>query len=175
MEATNSNAVSEGTTLMADGAVETVDNKKSKYTACSYLRAVTARKFQDQIGWPPLRNLLEIIDKNQIVDCPVMREDVMAAEDIFGLNLGSLKGKTPRSASTPVDETVTAVPPTIMERCREIVLAVELMFINKVPMLVTISRNLKFGTVAISRTKARDRSSRGFVKQRISTTAVASP
>jgi Reverse transcriptase (RNA-dependent DNA polymerase) len=89
------------------------------------------------------------------MDCPVTREDVMAAEDIFGTNLGSLKGKTPRSASTPVDETVTAVPPAIMERCKEIVLAVDLMFINKVPLLVTISHNLKFGTVAHLKNKSK--------------------
>jgi hypothetical protein len=79
----------------------------------------------------------------------------MAAEDIFGTILGSLKGKTPRSASVPVDEVVTAVPPTIMERCKEIVLAVDLMFINKVPMLVTISHGLKFGTVAHLKNKSK--------------------
>jgi hypothetical protein len=104
MVAKGSETAQSGTTMMAAGAIETVDNKKSSYTARSYSRAVAARKFQDQIGRPPLRNLLEIIDKNLVVDCPITREDVMAAEDIFGTNLGSLKGKTPRSASTPVDE-----------------------------------------------------------------------
>jgi hypothetical protein len=117
MVAKGSETAQSGTTMMAAGAIETVDDKKSSYTARSYSRAVAARKFQDQIGRPPLRNLLEIIDKNLVVDCPITREDVMAAEDIFGTNLGSLKGKTPRSASTPVNELVTAVPPAIMERC----------------------------------------------------------
>jgi hypothetical protein len=101
MEAKNATAVME-TMLMASGGIKMVDNKKSRYTSHAYSRAVAAKKFQDQIGCPPLRKVLEIIDKNLIVNCPVTREDVMAAEDIFGTNLGALKGKTPRRASVPV-------------------------------------------------------------------------
>jgi hypothetical protein len=115
MVAKGSKTAQTGTTMMVAGAIETVDDKKSRYTARSYSRAVAARKFQDQIGRPPLRNLLKIIDKNLFANCPLTQEDVMVAKDIFGTNLGSLKGKTPHSASIPVDEIVTAVPPAIME------------------------------------------------------------
>jgi hypothetical protein len=75
-------------------AVVTVASKKHKYTKRSYARAVKARQFQDAIGRPPMRKLIELIDKNLIANCPVTREDVIAAEDIFGPKLGSLKGKT---------------------------------------------------------------------------------
>jgi hypothetical protein len=81
----------------------TVASKKSKYTKRSYTRAVKARQFQDAIGRPPMRKLLEIIDKNLIANCPVTREDVIAAEVIFGPNLGSLKGKTVRYPPLPIE------------------------------------------------------------------------
>lgn len=121
MLATNAKQMELGTTLAGSGSITTVDDQKSKYTVRSYSRAVKARKFQDLISRPPLRKLLEIIDKNLIADCPITREDVMVAEDIFGTNLGSLKGKTPHRPPIPVNNWVTAVPPAIMARCQEIV------------------------------------------------------
>jgi hypothetical protein len=71
MVAKNADDTARGTTLMVSGAIETVDNKKSNYTARSYSRAIAARKFQDQFGQPPLRTVLEIIDKNLVSDCPI--------------------------------------------------------------------------------------------------------
>jgi hypothetical protein len=34
-----------------------------------------------------------------------------------------------------------------MERCHDVTLCIDIMFVNKIPFLVTISRNIKFGTV----------------------------
>lgn len=42
---------------------------------------------------------------------------------------------------------MTDVPLVIMERYRNITLAIDIMFINKVPFFITISRNVKFRTV----------------------------
>jgi hypothetical protein len=39
------------------------------------------------------------------------------------------------------------MPMTIMEKYRELILCVDVMFVNKLPLLVTISRGIKFGTV----------------------------
>jgi hypothetical protein len=74
--------------------INTVDDTKSRYTNRDYSRAPLARKIQDIIGRPGTRSYLHIINNNLLPNCPVTREDVLAAEDIFGPNLGSLKGKT---------------------------------------------------------------------------------
>ena len=80
-------------------------------------------------------------------DCPVKRADIAVAKDIFGPNLGALKGKTAWWPNPHVAMGVDGVPPEIIKAHHSIVLTMDLMFINKVAFLVTISRNLKFGTV----------------------------
>jgi hypothetical protein len=74
--------------------VNTVADKKSNYTNRNYKQALLARKIQNMIGRPSLRSFLQIVENNLLKNCPVNRADVLAAEDILGPNLGSLKGKT---------------------------------------------------------------------------------
>jgi hypothetical protein len=94
-----------------------------------------------------IRSYLNIVEKNLLKDCPVVRADVLAAEDIFGPNLGSLKGKTVRRSGERVRPEYEQIPTSIMERYRDVTLCVDIMFVNKIPFLVTISRHIKFGTV----------------------------
>jgi hypothetical protein len=73
----------------------------------------------------------------------------MNAEDIFGPELGSIKGKTVREASDQVRAGgLVPIPATIMAHYRKVILCADVMKVNKMPFLVTISRALKFGTVA---------------------------
>ena len=99
------------------------------------------------IGRPSLKTFLRIIDTNQLPNCPVTRDDVMAAEDILGPNLGSLKGKTPHQKSLLAPTVVTSVPRPIMLKYRDVSIAIDFMFINKIPFFMTMSHDLKFGTV----------------------------
>ena len=39
---------------------------------------------------------MKIVKQNLLKNCPVTTEGIMVAEDIFGPNLGSLKGKMAR-------------------------------------------------------------------------------
>jgi hypothetical protein len=80
-------------------------------------------------------------------NCPVNAADITAAEDIYGTNLGSLRGKTVHRPNSHIQTGVDGVPPEIMLLHREVTLAVDIMFINAVPFFITVSRNIKFGTV----------------------------
>jgi Reverse transcriptase (RNA-dependent DNA polymerase) len=82
-----------------------------------------------------------------LANCPVTEHDVRVADDIYGPNLGSLKGKTVHRPSPHVHAGVDPVPPDILGRHRGVTLAIDIMFVNKIPFLVTLSRNLKFLTV----------------------------
>lgn len=126
--------------------VSTVDEIKSKYTNRDYQRAVLARKLQRIIGRPSTRQFIDIVDRNLLPNCPVTRQDIVAAEHIFGPDVGSLKGKTVRRPGFPVETQYSDVPASIMSRYRSVTLGGDIMFVNKVPILVTISRNIKFGT-----------------------------
>jgi hypothetical protein len=41
----------------------------------------------------------------------------------------------------------------IMEKYRDVTLCIDIMFVNKVPFLVTISRHIKFGTVEVLKSR----------------------
>jgi hypothetical protein len=91
---------------------------------------------------------LELANKGRIINCDVTQQDILNAEHIFRPDNGSLKGKTVRKASDQVQSgDLVPIPATIMAHYRNVVLCVDVVKVNKMPFLVTISRAIKFGTV----------------------------
>ena len=76
--------------------INTVAENKAKYTNEDYLKALTARRLQIKIGRPSTKQFIRIVTSNQLPNCPITKADIMAAEHIFGPDVGSLKGKTVR-------------------------------------------------------------------------------
>ena len=126
--------------------ITTVADKADKYTDRALQRARVARRLQNIIMRPGARQLMDVA-VSHLKGCPVTKADVKAAEDIYGPNLGALKGKTVSRPNPHVPAGVDQVPTSIMKVHRSVTLAIDVMFINKVAFLITISRNLKFGTV----------------------------
>ena len=129
--------------------VNTVAENKTKYSNQDYSQAVLARTIQRMIGRPSLKSYLRIIETRQLKNCPIHSEDVLAAEDIFGPDIGSLKGKTVRKGNSIVDTTLVPIPAMILEKYKSLVLAADIMKVNKIPFLISISRAIKFGTVTL--------------------------
>jgi hypothetical protein len=74
--------------------LNTVADQRDIYTKREVKAANRARKVQNIMMYPSKRQFLEISDKNLIRNNPVQRADINAAENIYGSNLGALKGKT---------------------------------------------------------------------------------
>jgi hypothetical protein len=73
--------------------LSTVSDKRKLYTKQAYKHAVLVRKLQNTIMQPSTcRYQDNIIDYMTV--CPVTKPDIQATENIFGPNIGSLKGKT---------------------------------------------------------------------------------
>jgi hypothetical protein len=87
------------------------------------------------------------VTSNQLRNCPITKADIIAAEDIFGPEVGSLKGKTTRRRPHKVRQIIEHLPAEVMARYRNVTLCVDIMFVNEIPMLVTLSRKVKFATV----------------------------
>jgi hypothetical protein len=127
-------------------AINTVDENKSRYSNRDYSRAVLARKLHQILGRPSTRDYIRIVETKQLPNCPIERDDIMTAEDIFGRDIRTLKGKTVRRGSQHIGLIRTDIPSTIMNRYKKVTIAGYIMKINKIPFMMTISRHIKFGT-----------------------------
>ena len=79
--------------------VSTVKERADKYTRRALKRASQARKFQNIIMRPGERKFKEVCLRH-LQNYPITKGDVAIANDVFGRNLGSIKGKTPRSVAS---------------------------------------------------------------------------
>ena len=127
--------------------VNTVRDNKRNMTNNDYLRALRARELQIMVGRPSDKDLIKILKTSSLPNCPVTPRDVIFANKLFGPDVGALKGKTTRRGPPVVDSPVAVDTTSILEHYGEVTLCVDLMYVNKVPLLVTLSRNIKFGTM----------------------------
>ena len=135
----------ENTTLV----VNTVKENRSNYTNNDYLWALRAWEIQITMGRPSTTTFLDLLKKNGIANCPVTPADVEAAEYILGPDIGSLKGKMTWPSPPMVDPPVIGIPADMLKQYQKVTLCVDIMYVNKVAMLVSISRKIKFGTIEI--------------------------
>jgi Reverse transcriptase (RNA-dependent DNA polymerase) len=129
--------------------VNTVAENRSNYTNRDYQRALLARTIQQKIGRPSTRTFISIVENNLLPNCPITRDDIVAAEKILGPDVGSLKGKTVRKGSVRVEGSMINIPASIFEQYRDVVLAGDIMFVSKMPFFMSISRKIKFGTAEL--------------------------
>ena len=80
--------------------VITVEDSKKKYTPKGVKQAEVARRLQDIVMRPPSKKLQSILAKGLIRNCPVESRHIQFADEIYGKNLGAVRGKTVRRAVT---------------------------------------------------------------------------
>ncbi len=121
--------------------VNTVDENKSNYMTRDYGCSKATKHDWQTID----KGFVKIVQSN-LPNCPITTRDIMVAEDILGPNLGSLKGKTVYRQGGHVKTQHINLPMAIISKHQQVVLCIDIISVNKIPFLETISRRIKFGT-----------------------------
>ena len=129
--------------------ITTVTENKQKYSQNDVKRADGVRALQKIIGHPTARQLSYLLDHHLIPNSPFTSHDVQRAEQIYGPDLGNLKGKTTRRDPPTVDQVMQHCPDTIIDQYGHVMLSADIMHVNGIPFLVTRSRHIHFGTMDV--------------------------
>ena len=126
--------------------MQTVEQNESFYTAQQIERAKAARRLLATLGSPSVQDLKAAIRMNAIANNPVTTEDVNIAEAIYGVDLGTLKGKTVKTTPKGVRKNHIEIPSELYTKNSEITLYIDTMFVNEQAFLTTISRGVMYRT-----------------------------
>ena len=124
--------------------LQTIRENRKGFNQREYDRALQARRLMHIVGAPTTDNLKSMLRQNVINNCPITTRDVDNAEKIFGKDISTLKGKSTRPKPTTVIDDYVDIPTEIMENNREVELCMDIMYINDLPFLTTIDRQIKF-------------------------------
>ena len=122
--------------------VQTVEENMKFHTPREIKRAKLARDLIAALGSPSVADLKAAIAMNAIANLPVTMKDVDIAEKIFGPDLGTIKGKTTRRKPLPMVTDQIAIPPQLYEKRDALDLCIDIMFVNEMPFLTSITKAL---------------------------------
>jgi hypothetical protein len=98
------------------------------------------------VGYPSPKDFRNMVRSNMIPNYPVTHSDVKASNNIFGPDIASLKVKTARVTPSPVTTQYVSIPPEIIELNKDVALTDDVMFVNKLPFMISMARKIKFTT-----------------------------
>ena len=127
--------------------VETVEENKLGFSERQIARAEQAKRLYEMIGFPSMKDFKTIIQMNGIRNCPITIDDIKNCEKIFGASVPALKGKSVRTKPKVVVKDYIDVPKEIKMRNEDIELCADILYIQKVMFLATVSKHLKFLTI----------------------------
>jgi hypothetical protein len=109
--------------------------------------ATAAHGLMGMLVTPPLRNFEEMVHLNIVEDCPITNDNIKNAHTIFGTDLTTIKGKTVRRRTKWVITDYVNISRLLVEDNQQVTLAADAMFVNSVPFLVSLSRNINLITI----------------------------
>lgn len=98
------------------------------------------------MGRPSIKDFLGILDHQMIPNIHVTKKDVQAAEIIFGPDLGTVQGKTPRQQPLKLRNDYISIPRPVIDYYKNIVLEADILYADTNIFLMTISDPIQFIT-----------------------------
>ena len=128
--------------------VSTINENESKFTTREVNAAKRALELYVRIGRPSYQTFIHILGHNLIRDNPVTLSDAKRAFDIYGKDIANIKGKTKRMRPDHVKNIkLFELPDYILKWHINVTLCIDILYVNQMPFLHTISRKLQFRTI----------------------------
>ena len=128
-------------------AIDTIEKSKQRFSKRDRDRAETVRRFQHVAGHPSNNTLMYAAATNSIKNSPITRRDITLALDMLGKSEYAVRGKTTGTQSEAVTEQLVEVPRTIINHYRNVELSADVLHVNKIPFLATLSRHIHYTTI----------------------------
>jgi len=143
---TNSRDESDGSHVQA--LINTVKDNIANYTKREVERAKLAREYQRKLGYSA-GQLVKLLNSGKIRNAEISPHDVVRSINIWGKDLGQLKGKTTAKKSKAVN-----FEPVLQVR-RDQVMDMDLMFVEDLKYLISVFSPLDYTAVKRLRSKGK--------------------
>lgn len=120
--------------------IETVKSNMARYTKREIAGADKARLLLGKMGFPSVQNAIEIATRGSNFD--VTARDFAVANNIYGTDIATLKGKTRKMATVVADISTGAATVQV-----EQTLSADVMFVEGVPSLIGLATPLELTMV----------------------------
>ena len=104
-----------------------------------------AKQLLHALGYPSVVNLKTIIKMNMIQGNPVIQSDLKLMEHLYRPNISTVKGITTRQCHQLISN-VVSIPHELHDAQHKVCLYIDIMYVNSMPFLTTISKNIKYHT-----------------------------
>ena len=141
--------------------VQTVRQNYEGYTKKEVEKAILARKASGLVGCPSERDLKYLVS-HHLSDCPVSADDITRSHTIFGPDPKGIRGKTTWTPPEHVTTDYVQIPRDFIKLHKYVALVADVMFVNNIPFLITMSRKIKFITVEHIPTRTAKQLSKGL-------------
>ena len=129
------------------GLVNTVQENMNQFSKRQIRNAKVAQELVAKVGYPSDKDLKSILKLGLLHNCPVSPNDLDNAVSIYGLSIPSMKGNTTQKTPDPVRTSMIPVPPELKLIHKDVVLGIDIMFVNRIPFLVLTAETIGFNTV----------------------------
>ena len=124
--------------------INTVSENREGFTRREYEGAQESRQAVHLLGFLSERGFGNMVRSNMIVNFPVTFDNVKNAKLIFGPDATLLKEKLVRCKTSSVVTEYFEIQQEILKLGKELELPRDIMFVIKIPFLLSITKGLKF-------------------------------
>ena len=94
-------------------------------------------------------DFIKYVERSMIPNFPVTKADIICTEDIFGSDIRSLQGKATCRKTSQLATIMEDLPTGMLEQHGKVNLVADIMYINEIPFVVTVSLEIHFGTTEL--------------------------